>query len=102
MVDCKWHFADIQTKMYPIPFNRKEIIVIKNLLMAIFNTAYHINNCNFYHRVGAIIGGAVGGLLLVALVITCCVCICVKNKGRPGRIVAPTAGGPMVISKWLT
>ena len=40
--------------------------------------------------------------MLLALVITCCVCMCVKNKGRPGRIVAPTTGGPMVISKSLT
>ena len=53
------------------------------------------------YRIGAIIGGLIGGLVLLALLITCCVCICVKNKGGPGRVVAPTAavGGASVISK---
>ena len=39
--------------------------------------------------------------MFLGLIITGCVCICVKNKGSAGGVVAPTTG-PTVIGKWFS
>ncbi|XP_060576244.1 cysteine and tyrosine-rich protein 1-like [Ruditapes philippinarum] len=39
----------------------------------------------------AIAGGVIGGIFLISFVV-CVVCVCVKQKGKTGRIVQPESG----------
>jgi hypothetical protein len=39
----------------------------------------------------AIAGGVIGGILLISLIV-CVVCVCIKQKGKTGRIVQPQPG----------
>ncbi|XP_060561214.1 uncharacterized protein LOC132720984 [Ruditapes philippinarum] len=39
----------------------------------------------------AIAGGVIGGVLLISFIV-CVVCVCIKQKGKTGRIVQPESG----------
>lgn len=38
--------------------------------------------------IGISVGSVIGGLLLISFIV-CIICVCIKQKGKPGRVIAP-------------
>lgn len=52
--------------------------------------------------IGIVVGSVIGGILLISFIV-CIVCVCIKKKGKAGRVISPDGGTvqPTVFSKRL-